>query len=110
MNAAELESGLADLASVVGGDERPDDEVADGDVMNGVTDLLDDADILVTHRRRAIHIFETAVGPQVGATDAGGGDANDRVCGLDDDGLVDLVDPDVSGGMHDDGAHRLTLQ
>ena len=51
VHAAGLVAGSADLAGVVGGEEGADDEVADLDVSDLVADLLDDADVLVAHRR-----------------------------------------------------------
>jgi hypothetical protein len=49
VHALGLVAGLADFAGIVGDDERPDDEVADLDVLHLGTDLLHDAHILVTH-------------------------------------------------------------
>ena len=72
VDAGGLVAGPADLTGVVGGEERPDDELARLDGRDLVADLLDDADVLVTHRRRRIDGFESAVGPQVRAADAGG--------------------------------------
>ena len=46
VHAVRLVAGLADLAGVVGGEERADDEVADLDVPDVRADLLDDADVL----------------------------------------------------------------
>lgn len=74
-----------------------------------VADLVDDADVLVSHAGGCGDVLDAAVGPQVGAADAGGGDADDRVGGFDDGGDVDLVDADVSGGVHDDSSHRFLV-
>src|SRR5207249_4963692 len=38
---------------------------------------------------------------------AGPGDADDRVCRLDDLGIGDVLDPDVAGCVHDGGAHQV---
>ena len=51
VHAAGLVAGPADLAGVVGGEERADDEVADLDGRDVGADLVDDADVLVAHRR-----------------------------------------------------------
>ena len=53
VHAAGLVAGPADLAGVVGGEERADDELAGLDGRDVAADLLDDADVLVAHRRRA---------------------------------------------------------
>ena len=45
------------------------------------------------------------VRPQVAAADAGAGDADQRVGGLDEPGVGDVLDPDVAGAEHDGCAH-----
>ena len=104
VHALGLEAGLADLAGVVGDDERADDEVADLDGLDVGADLLDDADVLVAHRR-VVDGLDAAVGPQVGPADAGRGQPDDRVGRLDDLRVFALLDPDVAGGVHDDSTH-----
>src|SRR5215213_1091878 len=52
VDAVGLVAGPADLAGVVGGEERPDKEVDDLDQLELVDDLLDDPDVLVAHRLR----------------------------------------------------------
>src|SRR5436190_18075116 len=54
VNARALVAGPTDLARVVGGKERADHELAGLDRADGATDLLDDADVLVTHRSRRL--------------------------------------------------------
>jgi hypothetical protein len=99
-----LVAGPADLAGVVGDDEGPDDEIADLDVVHLVTDLLDDADVLVPHHL-VVGGFDTPVGPQVRPADAGRGEPDDRVGRLDDLRIVALLDPNVAGGVHDHSTH-----
>lgn len=56
-----------------------------------------------------MHVFGAAVGPEVGAADAGGGDADDGVGGLDEGGTFDVFDSDVAGGVQHDSAHEVLL-
>jgi hypothetical protein len=106
VHAGGLVAGQADLAGVVGGEERSDDEVADLDVPHVRADLLDDAGVLVAHVEGLGDLVGAAVGPQVRPADAGRGQADDRVGGLHDGGFGDVLDTDVSGGVHHDSAHR----
>jgi hypothetical protein len=50
VHAGALVAGAADLAGVVGGEERSDHELAGLDVVDGTADFFDDADVLVAHR------------------------------------------------------------
>ena len=84
LHAGGLVAGPADLAGVVGGEERADHELAGLDAGDLAADLLDDADVLVAHRGGSVDWLDAAVGPQVGPAHAGGGDADDRVGGFDD--------------------------
>ena len=106
VHALGLEPGLADLAGVVGDDERADDEVADLDVLDLGADLLDDADVLVPHRL-VVGGLDAAVGPQVRPADAGRGQPDDRVGGLDDLRILALLHPDVAGRVHHYSTHRV---
>ena len=105
VHAVGLVAGLADLAGVVGGPEGADDEVADLDGADLVADLLDDADVLVTHHL-VVDRLGAAVGPQVGPADAGRRQADDRVGRLDDPRVLAVLDPDVAGSVHDYLTHR----
>ena len=101
MDAAGLVAGLADLAGVVGGEEGADDEVAGLDGRDLAADLLDDADVLVAHRRRPVDGLDAAVGPQVRPADAGRRRRMIGVGRLDDRRVVALLDADVAGGVQD---------
>ena len=94
----------ADLAGVVRDHEGADDEVADLHVLHVVAGLDDGAHVLVAHAP-VLHGLQAAVGPQVGAADAGGLDLEDDVGRVHDAGHFDVLDDDVAGGAHDDGAH-----
>ena len=108
VHAVRLVAGLADLAGVVGGPEGADDEVADLDGADLGADLLDDADVLVTHHL-VVDRLGAAVGPQVAAADAGRRQADDRVGRLDDLRVLAVLDPDVPGSVHDYLTHRGVL-
>src|SRR5207244_419591 len=90
-----------------GGEERPDHELAGLDVLDGTADLLDDADVFVSHRRGPLDGLDAAVGPQVRSAHAGGGEPDDGVGGLDDPGVGTVVDPDVVGGVEDCSSHEM---
>jgi hypothetical protein len=62
VHALGLEPGLADLAGVVGDDERADHEVPGLDGLHGRADLLDDADVLMSHEG-VVGGLDTAVRP-----------------------------------------------
>ena len=105
VHAVRLVAGPADLAGVVGGPERADDEVADLDGAHLGADLLDDADVLVAHHL-VVDRLGAAVGPQVAAADAGRRQADDRVGRLDDLRVLAVLDPHVTGSVHDNPTHR----
>ncbi len=71
VDARRLVAGPADLAGVVGGEERADHELARRDRGDLGADLFDDADVLVPHRDGLVDRVGAAVGPQVGPADAG---------------------------------------
>jgi hypothetical protein len=56
--AGALVAGLAQLAGVVGGPEGADHELARPDRGDLAADLLDDADVLMAHRRRPLDGFD----------------------------------------------------
>jgi hypothetical protein len=97
VDARAVVAGPADLAGVVGGEERPDDELARLERRHVLADLFDDADVLVAHRHR-LGTGLAAVGPQVGSADAGRRQSDDGVGRLDDGGVVSLFETDVVGG------------
>src|SRR4051794_36906166 len=101
---------MAELAGAVGDGERADDEVAPlngGHLRAGV---LHDADELVTHPGRITGRRHRAVRPQVAAADAGGGDADERVGGLLEHGVGNVLDSDVAGAVHGGRSHEVDLR
>ena len=98
VDARRLVAGPADLAGVVGGEERADDELARLDGRDRAADLLDDADVLVAHRCRLVTGLDAAVGPEVRAAHAGGRQPDDGVGRLDDGRVGALLGTRRPGG------------
>ncbi len=68
-------------------------------------DLLDDSDALVADRRPGVDVVVAAVGPQVRAADASRDHLHDRVGGLLDGRVGDLLEADVAGCVDRRGSH-----
>ena len=68
-------------------------------------DLFDDADELVAHAAALLFEGHRLVGPQVAAADAGGGDADDGVGRLAQDGIRHVLHAHVAGLIHDGCSH-----
>ena len=105
VHALRLETGLADLAGVVGDDEGADDEVAGLERLHFVADRFHDADVLVTHQR-VVDGLDAAVGPEVGPADAGRGQADDGVGRLDDLRRIAILDAHVARPVEGESLHR----
>jgi hypothetical protein len=108
VHATALVTGLADLAGVVGDHEGTDDEVADFHGHYLVTDLLDDADVLMAHRR-VVDVLDAPVGPQVRPADTSRCEANDCIRRVDDLRVVTLPDAHVARGVHENLTHGFSL-
>src|SRR5205807_10606064 len=93
VDALRLEPGPADLARVVGDNERADDEIARLNRPHGGAEFFHDTDVLVSHRQ-VVDGLGATVGPQVGPANAGRGEPNDRVSRLHDLWVFALLDPD----------------
>jgi hypothetical protein len=93
---------------VVGSGEGSDDKLPGLDRGNRTADLLDDAAVLVPHRRRLGERANTAVGPQVGPADAGGRDPDDGIGWLDNLGLVALLEAHVAWNVKNSSFHSLS--
>ena len=105
VEARAVVAGAADLAGVVGGEERPDDELAGFDRGDLGADCFDDADVFVAHRSGPGHGLDPAVRPQVRAADAGRRQPDDGVGRFEDGGIVTLFEADVVGGVQDCTLH-----
>src|SRR4029450_11242788 len=62
------------------------------------------------HRRAAVDLLDAAVGPQVRAAHAGGGQPDDGVGGLDDGGGLAVFDADVAGRVQDCSSLEVLLR
>ena len=91
----------AGFAFAAGDAEGAYDEVAGGYGGKLGAYLYDLADVLVAHGS-VVDGLCAAVGPQIGAADAGSRELNDGVGGFEQGRLVDLVNDDLTGGFHDD--------
>src|SRR5215213_4769491 len=107
VDAGRLVASPADLAGVVGGEERADDELARLNQTYLTADLLDDADVLVAHRCRLRHRVGPAVGPEVRAAHAGDRQSDAGVGRLDDRRVGALLETHVAGAVHYGCAHRV---
>jgi hypothetical protein len=89
--------------------ERHDHAVADLEVLHRGPDLDDLAhelvaqDVALLHRRH-----EAVVEVEIRAADRGRGDADDGVAGVQDLGIRDLLDPDISLTHPAVGIHRIS--
>src|SRR6266536_3221778 len=72
------------------------------------TGLLDDSDRFLAHALPALGWRHRVVWPQVAAAEASADDAHDRVGGLDDPRVGDVLDPHVAGAVHDGCAHQFS--
>jgi hypothetical protein len=107
VDAVGLVTGPADLAGVVGGEERTDHELAGLDRGDLGAGFFDDADVFVAHRGGLLDGVDAAVVPQVGPAHAGGGHADDRVGGVFDSRVGSVFESDVTGGINDCAAHSV---
>ncbi len=105
VDARRLIAGAADLAGVVGCEERAHHELAGADRGDVRADLFDDADVFVAHRDRPVDRVGTAIRPQIRSADARRRQADDRVGRVLDGGFGPLLDPHVTRGVHHRRAH-----
>ena len=71
-------------------------------------DLLDDAAVLVPHRRRLGDRLDAAIGPQVGPAHAGGRDPDDGIGRLDDLRVIALLETHVARPVENRYFHSLS--
>src|SRR4051794_18898656 len=98
---------VAEVAGAVREDERRDYDVALLQRPHLGADVLDDADELVTHLAALFVLRHVLVRPEVAAADARPCDAQQRVGGLGDRRVGNVLDPDVTRAVHDGGSHWL---
>src|SRR5829696_6968254 len=108
VDARRMVTGPADLAGVVGGEERSDDELARLDQTYLAADLLDDADVLMAHRGRPVDRLDAAVGPEVRAAHAADRQSDAGVGRLDDRRVGTLLEAHVPGAIKNCSLHDLS--
>jgi hypothetical protein len=74
--------------------------------MDVGTNGLNHADRLVAHAPGGLARLHQLVRPEIAAADAGTADSDERVCGLDQAGVGDVLDANVSGAVQHSCAHR----
>jgi hypothetical protein len=109
VEARGVQSLSAEDAGPVGPQKRRHDEVAGFERADLGTDVLDQADELVPHAAARFAVLHRLVGPEIAAADGGAGDRDQRVCGLDEAGVRDVVDADVACSVHHSRTHRQTF-
>src|SRR5258708_6529161 len=92
-------------AGVVRRKEGTDDELARLNGLYRAADLLDDATILVPHRRRFLHRANAAIAPQVRSADACSREADDGVRWFGDLRFGDFFETYVAGSVKNCSAH-----
>src|SRR5258707_1209374 len=99
------QAAAAVLAGAVRVGEWGDDQVAGPEVLHLRPGLLDHADELVAHLTGVVGQRGGLVRPQVAAAHAADHDADDRVGGILDLRVGDVLDADVAGLVQESGAH-----
>ena len=105
VQARDLQPVSAEHARAVRPDEWGDDEVACLDRVDVGADVLGDADELVAHPAAAFGRLHVSVRPEVAAANRRVGYADERIGRLDDLRVRDVLDADISGSVHQRGAH-----
>src|SRR5215204_4731553 len=108
VDAGRVVAGPADLAGVVGGEERADDELAQLDQTYLAADLLDNADVFMAHWGRPVDRRDAAVGPEVRAAHAGERQSDEGVGLLDDRRVGTLLEAHVPGAIKNCSLHDLS--
>ena len=106
VDARRVESLMAENAGAVGKGERHHDDVADLEGVDALADGLDHADRLVAHATAGLARLRQLVRPEIAPADAGAADGDERVGRLDQAGVWDVFDSNVSGAVQDGCAHR----
>src|SRR5699024_9182989 len=83
---------------------RTNHEIADGHCLYIITDLVNDADVFMSHGV-AVDVISAAVRPQVRAAHARCGDTDNRIGGLFQNRVGAPFNTYISGGVHYDTTH-----
>src|SRR6266567_9086585 len=106
--AGRLVSDLASGTRVVGREERTDHELTALDRLDGASDLLDDAAVLVPHRGWLSSRLDAAIRPQIRPAHARGRDSDDGVRRLDDFRNLAFLEAYIARPVQDSSSHDLS--
>ena len=105
MLAGRLVSDMAVGTGVVGREERTDDELTALDRLDGASDLLDDAAVLVSHWGGLSSRLNAAIRPQIRPAHARGRDSDDGVRRLDDFRNLAFLEAYIARPVQDSSSH-----
>src|SRR5579872_3430657 len=105
MHAPALISSAADGTCVIRSEERAHDELTGLDPSDPATDLLDDATVLVPHRRRLATPTDATVRPEVRPAYAGGRQPEDGVRRFNDLWFRPLLEAHITCPVENCSAH-----
>src|SRR4029079_98712 len=89
--------------------KRHDDEVAALYVANILADVFDDADRFVSHDNPGLARLHSFIWPEVAAANAGTSDSDECVGRVDNARVGHVVDPNITGLIHNHYFHDLIL-
>src|SRR5262249_11727300 len=96
-------------ARAVGNQERRNNEIADLELLNVSTDLLDDANQLVPHPPPSLARLHRLVRPQLAAADRGSRDTHKRTMRLDQTRVRHVLDSNIARRVHHSCAQSCPL-
>lgn len=99
---------LTDDASVIGSEERTDNELAFLHILHRTANLFHDAAILVTDRHWPLDLVDTTVRPEIGTADTGDGKLEDRIRRCEDLRLFHFLETNIAWPMKYCCAHVLS--
>jgi hypothetical protein len=106
VEAVALKAGPADGAGVVGVPEPADHELTRLNAADGVTNLLDDAAILVPNGAGLGDLIDTTVGPQIRPADADTDGPHDRIGWLENRRVGPLLVAHITRSFQNRSSHR----
>src|SRR5205085_10598042 len=89
--------------------ERRDDEVAAFYVANVLADVFDDPNGLMSHDNASLARLHCFIWPEVAAANAGTCDSDQCVCRVDNACVRHVIDPNITGLIHNNCFHDLIL-
>jgi hypothetical protein len=107
VDARSLQPLIAEHACAVGVRKRHHDHVAALDRTHIGANGFNHTDRLVAHRAARWRGFQLIVGPKIAPTDAGAGYADNCVSRIHNRGIGHVLDPDITGAVHDSCTHGI---